>query len=207
MFAVFSNTLYGQNIDTIFSPNGRVLGLKDTVKRTYTELKYYESGELMSSQTLDNNGFFANEDIVWFDNGDTAMFFQFDSTGLLSGSFFTKYKNGNIKVEGTFSRGALFSDYQEYFEDKTLKVSGQYSFSVKQYYPIEGLVELPKKKRCEFTVESHLEVDESLIRWGMPDITKTYTTLCPIKTGFWFFYDEQGNLTGSKNFKKGKLVK
>lgn len=206
VFTVFGS-LYGQSIDTVFSPNGRVVGLRDTKKNTYTELKYYESGELMSSQTLDSNGFFANEDIVWFDNGDTAMFFQFDSTGLLSGRFFCNYKNGNIKVQGTFRNGALVGDYREYYKDKVLKVSGQYSFSVKQYYPIEGLVELPKKKRCEFTVESHLKVDETLIRWVMPDISKTFTTLCPIKTGFWFLYDERGNLTESKNFKKGKLVK
>lgn len=194
VFAVFSNMLYGQNIDTIFSPNGRVLGLKDTIKRTYTELEYYESGELMSLQTLDSNGFFYNEDIVWFDTGDTALFVQFDSTGLLSGNFFSKYKNGHFKSKGTFCQGVLIDKYTEYYENGQRKLQGWYSSSINSYSSIDTLIQLPKNRRSEIRFECHLLVDEILIGGDIPDRVKTYYSFRPEKIMSWMTYDESGKI-------------
>jgi antitoxin component YwqK of YwqJK toxin-antitoxin module len=206
VFVVQCTKAYSQIGDTTFSFSGKVLGIKDTLNQTYTEFEYYKNGKIQTRQTLDKSGNFTNEDIVWFDNGDTALFVQFDSTGLLSGLFFSKYRNGNLKTQGTFLRGALINKFCEYYENGDFKIQGNYSDQVKQYYPLDSTVSLPQEMRSDIEFECYLLIDESLISWGMPDIIKTYTCITPVMNGAWLEYSEKGKVTKSERYKDGVLV-
>lgn len=122
--------------------------------------------------------------------------------GKIHGIRRTYWENGNLKEELTFVYGTMEGTVKTYYQNGNMKFKGQN----KNDYPHGNWIAFyeTSEKKIEYSFINGVEQDSIINYYKDGTIKSKGYFVDGLKEGEWLYYDEEGNLVGSRTFKQDK---
>lgn len=122
--------------------------------------------------------------------------------GKIHGIRRTYWENGNLEEELTFEHGTMEGEVKAYYPNGGLKFKGQN----KNDYPHGNWIAFfeTSEKKMEYSLVNGVEQDSIINYYKDGTIKSKGYFIDGLKEGEWLYYDEKGNLVGSRTFKQDK---